>query len=107
MTQIQHRPNAQFLMTGGLSYTTLARLVRDPLALPGHWWLVGMLWVVALVAGLVLWRRGDGWDDLVRGGAALTLIFLLTRAWLAEPNVVLVLPLVLVHARSASSTGDW
>lgn len=97
-TQIQHRPNAQFLMTGGLSYTTVARLVRDPLVLPGHWWLLGMLWVVALVAGLVLWRRGEGFDDLVRGGAALTLIFLLTRAWLAEPNVVLVLPLVLVLA---------
>ena len=97
-TQIQQRPNAQFLMTGGLSYTTVARLVRDPLALPGHWWLVGMLWVVALAAGLVLWRRGEGFDDLVRGSAALTLVFLLTRAWLAEPNVVLVLPLVLILA---------
>ena len=58
-TQIEHRPNAQFLMTGGLSYTTVARLVRDPLVLPGHWWLVGMVWVVALAAGLVLWRRGE------------------------------------------------
>ena len=97
-TQIRHRPNAQFLMTGGLSYTTVARLVRDPLALPGHWWLLGMLWVVALAAGLALWRRGEGFDDLVRGSAALTLVFLLTRAWLAEPNVVLVLPLVLILA---------
>jgi Glycosyltransferase family 87 len=95
-TQIENRPNAQFLMTGGLSYTTVARLFRDPLALPGHWWLIGMLWVVALAAGLALWRRGEGFDDLVRGSAALTLVFLLTRAWLAEPNVVLVLPLVLV-----------
>ena len=42
-TQIQNRPNAQFLMTGGLSYTTVARLVRDPLTLPGHWWLLGLL----------------------------------------------------------------
>ena len=95
-TQIQHRPNAQFLMTGGLSYTTVARLVRDPPVLPGHWWLVGMVWVVALAAGLVLWRRGKGFDDLVRGAAALTLVVLLTRAWLAEPNVVLVLPLAVV-----------
>jgi hypothetical protein len=96
--QIQNRPNAQFLMTGGLSYTTVARLVRDPLALPGHWWLLGLLWVIGLAAGLVLWRRGEGLDDLVRGAAALTLVFLLTRAWLAEPNVVLVLPLVLILA---------
>ena len=94
--QIRQRPNAQFLMTGGLSFTTVARLFRDPLTLPGHWWLVGMLWVIALAAGLALWRRGGGFDDLVRGSAALTLVFLLTRAWLAEPNVVLVLPLALV-----------
>ena len=97
-TQIEQRPNAQFLMTGGLSYTTVARLFRDPLPLPGHWWLVGMLWVVALAAGLVLWRRGESFDDLIRGSAALMLVFLLTRAWLAEPNVVLVLPLVLILA---------
>jgi hypothetical protein len=96
--QIRQRPNAQFLMTGGLSYTTVARLFRDPLLLPGHWWLIGLVWVVALAAGLLLWRRGDGFDDLVRGCAALTLVFLLTRAWLAEPNVVLVLPLVLLLA---------
>jgi hypothetical protein len=94
--QIEHRPNAQFLMTGGLSYTTVARLIRDPLPLPGHWWLLGMLWVAALAAGLVLWRRGGSFSDLIRGAAALTLVFLLTRAWLAEPNVVLLLPLVLV-----------
>jgi hypothetical protein len=94
--QIEHRPNAQFLMTGGLSYTTVARLIRDPLPLPGHWWLLGMLWVAALAAGLVLWRRGESFSDLIRGAAALTLVFLLTRAWLAEPNVVLLLPLVLV-----------
>ncbi|MGZ8634269.1 MAG: glycosyltransferase 87 family protein, partial [Solirubrobacteraceae bacterium] len=38
-TQIRLRPNAPFLMTGGLSPTTVARLFRDPLQLPGHWWL--------------------------------------------------------------------
>jgi hypothetical protein len=94
--QIWRRPNAHFLMTGGMSYTTVARLVRDPLSLPGHWWLIGMLWVVALAAGLVLVRRGPGFEDLARGAVALALVFLLTRAWLAEPNVVLVLPLVLI-----------
>ena len=94
--QIWQRPNAHFLMTGGMSYTTVARLFRDPITLPGHWWLLGMLWVVALAAGLVLLHRGPGFEDLVRGAVALALVFLLTRAWLAEPNVVLVLPLVLI-----------
>ena len=49
-TPIRHRPNAHFLMTGGMSYTTVVRLVRDPLVLPGHWWLLGLLWVVAVAA---------------------------------------------------------
>ena len=96
--QIWQRPNAHFLMTGGMSPTTVARLFRDPLPLPGHWWLLGLLWVAALAAGLAVLRRGPGFVDLVRGAVALTLVFLLTRAWLAEPNVVLVLPLVLVLA---------
>ena len=59
---------------------------------------VPLISLYSLAAGLVLWRRGEGFDDLVRGSAALTLVFLLTRAWLAEPNVVLVLPLVLILA---------
>lgn len=96
--QIWHRPNAHFLMTGGMSYTTVARLFRDPVSLPGHWWLIGLLWVVALAAGLVLLHRGPGFEDLARGAVALTLVFFLTRAWLAEPNVVLVLPFVLILA---------
>ena len=72
-TQILHRPNAHFLMTGGLSYTTVARLVRDPLPLPGHWWLLGLLWVPALAvaAWSLLARAASGFDDLVRGSAAL------------------------------------
>ena len=31
--QIRQRPNAQFLMTGGLSFTTVARVFHDPLTL--------------------------------------------------------------------------
>jgi hypothetical protein len=96
--QIWRRPNAHFLMTGGMSYTTVARLFRDPISLPGHWWLVGLLWVVALAAGLVLLHRGHGFEDLVRGAVALALVVFLTRSWLAEPNVVLVLPLALMLA---------
>jgi hypothetical protein len=95
---ILHHPNGQFLMHGGLSLMTVARLVQDPLLPLGHWWLLSLLWVPALAAGLVLLARRDdgGFEALVRGSAALVLIFFLTRTWLAEPNVVLVLPLALV-----------
>ena len=95
---ILRRPNAHFLMIGGMSYTTVATLIRDPLHLPGHWWLLGLLWVPALAVGVVLARRGGGFETLVRNSVALVLIFFLTRTWLAEPNAVLVLPLVLMLA---------
>jgi len=88
--------NAHFHMYGAMSYTTVIRLLRDPILLPEHWWLVGLLWVPALAVGLLFLRRGCGFEDLVRNSAALVLIFFLTRTFLAEPNVVLVLPLVLI-----------
>ena len=88
--------NAHFQMYGALSYTTIVRLLRDPIVLAGHWWLVGLLWVPALAVGLLFLRRGRGFDDLLRNCVGLVLVFFLTRTFLAEPNLVLVLPLVLV-----------
>jgi len=102
---IWHRPNSQFLMIGGMSPTTVARLVRNPLVLPGHWWLLGLLWVIALVVGLLCLRRDGDFGALLGNSAALVLVFLLTRTWLAEPNAVLVLPLVLMLA--ALGRLDW
>jgi hypothetical protein len=90
--------NSQFMMTGTMSYTTVVRLLRDPLLLQGHWWLLGLAWIPALaVASVIGLRHGvaDG-ADLFRKSAALVLVFFLARTWLAEPNVVLVLALVLV-----------
>ena len=95
---IFQRPNAHFLMNGAMSYTTVVALIRDPLVLSGHWWLLSLLWAPALAVGVVLLRHDGGFETLVSTSAALVLIFLLTRTWLAEPNVVLVLPLVLILA---------
>jgi hypothetical protein len=52
------------------------------------------------VAGVLLLARGidETFGSLVRGSAALVLIFFLTRTWLSEPNVVLVIPLILILA---------
>jgi len=90
--------NAHFVMTGTMSWMTVIRLFRDPLAMQGHWWLLGLLWIPALAAATVVAvRRGvGGFDGLVRVSTALVLVFFLTRTWLAEPNVILLLPLVLI-----------
>ena len=89
--------NAHFVMSGTMSFMTVVRLLRDPLLMQGHWWLLGLAWIPALLVAVVALRHGVGeLDDLVRKSAALVLVFYLTRTWLAEPNVVLLLPLVLI-----------
>ena len=62
-----------------------------------RWWLLGLVWVPAIAVGALALRRGDGgFEDLLKKSTALVLIFFLTRTWLAETNVVLLLPLVLI-----------
>ena len=99
--------NSQFTMTGTMSYMTVVRLVKDPLLLQGHWWLLGLVWVPALAVVAAIGLRHGVADvpDLLRKSAALVLVFFLARTWLAEPNVVLVLALVLVLA--ALGDLDW
>ncbi len=93
------RLNAHFVSRGGLSFMTVVRLVRDPTLMQGRWWLLGLLWVPALVLATVALRRGDGdLEDLLRKGSALVLVVLLARAWVAEPNTVLPLALLTVLA---------
>jgi len=94
---VSRRWNAEFITSGGLTSMTVARLFRDPLVLTGRCWLLGLAWVPALVLGVLALRRSDGgFDDLLKKSTVLVLIFFLTRTWLSEPNVVLLLPLVLI-----------
>jgi hypothetical protein len=92
------RLNAHFVQQGTMSYMAVVRLFRDPLQTQGRWWLLGLLWIPALAVGVVVaLRRGDGsLEDLLEKGVALALIVFLTRTWLAETNVVLIVPLVLI-----------
>jgi hypothetical protein len=94
---VLQRPNVQFIANGGMSYMTTVRLFTGPLLLSGHRWFLGLAWIPALAVGVLALRRGiGGLDDLVKKSAALILIFFLTRTWLSETNVVLLLPLVLI-----------
>lgn len=90
--------NAQLAMRGTMSLSTVARLFGAPVVAPGHWWALGLLWVPALLVATALARRGASPEALLRNSLALVLVMFLTRTWLAEPNVVLLLPLVLVAA---------
>jgi hypothetical protein len=91
--------NAQLSMAGTMSPATIARLFRDPLVLEGHWWLLGLLWIPALLVAVLLSRRDDlGLSGLLALATGLTLVFFLSRTWLSEPNVIVVLAPVLLLA---------
>ena len=96
-TPILQHWNAHFSVGGGLSFMTFLELIRGSYQLPGLWWLVGLLWVPALgIATIMLKPGGDGLIDLIKKSSALIMVFFLFRAWLSEPNLLLVLPLILI-----------
>jgi len=56
-----------------------------------------MLWVPALgIAAFALKPRGEGLLDLLAKSTAMIIVFFLSRSWLSEPNIILVLPFVLI-----------
>jgi hypothetical protein len=94
---ILHGWNAQFTVSGGMSLTTLYELSAGTYLLPGNWWLLGLLWLPAIFIAALLLPRGDhGFIDLLKSSLALVLIFFLTRTWLSEQNLALILPMVLL-----------
>jgi hypothetical protein len=89
--------NAHFTVGGGMSFLTFYELLKDTYQLPGLWWLLGLAWIPALGMGILALRPGIyGFVDLLKKSTGLLLVFYLTRAWLSEPNIALLLPFVLI-----------
>jgi len=86
-----------------MSLLTFYELLKDSVNLPGKFWLLGLAWIPALLIAS-LWLKTDLYDmtGLLRKSTGLILVFFLTRAWLSEPNIILILPMVLI----LTSTGD-
>ena len=76
---------------------TFFELWNDSYQLPGLWWLLGLAWIPALGIGILALKPGiSGFVDLLKKSTALILVFFLTRTWLSEPNVILILPFVVI-----------
>jgi hypothetical protein len=94
---ILHGWNAQFSVSGGMSLTTLYELTKDTYLLPGYWWLLGFIWLPAILIGAMFMKTGNhGFVDLLKNSLVLILVFYLTRTWLSEQNLTLILPMVLI-----------
>ena len=94
---IVHSWNAHFTVGGGLSFMSFLEFLYDTYQLSGNWWLLGLAWIPALAIGVLALKPGiHGFVDLLKKSTALILVFFLTRAWLSETNVILILPFVLI-----------
>jgi hypothetical protein len=90
--------NTQFNMAGGMTLFSVSELFQGTVLLPQELGFLGFLWVPALIAGYYFVYRNPprSLDELVPAAIGLTLIFFLTRSWLSEPNINLILPLMLI-----------
>lgn len=89
--------NAHFTVGGGMSYLAFIEPLRGNYQLDGWWWSLGLLWLPALARTGFQLRRGiQGLPDLLSKSTAVILVFFLTRSWLSEQNIILVLPFVLI-----------
>ncbi len=91
--------DAHLKVAGGLSWLTFVELVTGSTTLPPPLRFLGWLWLPSLAAGAVLARtRGPAFTDLVHVSLRVTFLLFLTRAWMSEPNVALLLPMAAILA---------
>ena len=90
--------NGQFNVAGGLTVFNVAEIIQNNPTIPPTLEFLGFLWMPALLISyyFILRNRPLSMDNVVRKAIGLVLIFFLTRSWLSEPNINLVLTLMLI-----------
>jgi hypothetical protein len=78
-------------------------LIKDSYQLTGYWRIVGVLWIPALcIAACALLPGIRSLRNILRKSTVLIMVFFLTRTWVSEPNIILVLPFIVI----LTSVGD-
>jgi hypothetical protein len=92
--------NGRFGNAGGLNVFNLVELIQGTTIIPNSLWFIDYLWVPALLVGYYFVYRNPprSAQELVLKSIGLILLFFLTRVWLSEPNINLLIPLVLITA---------
>jgi hypothetical protein len=87
-----------FQMAGGMTLFNVAELATHATTFPSGFDFLGFLWIPALLIGycFVYLRPPKDMRRLVEYAVGLLLIFFLSRSWLSEPNVNLLLALMLI-----------
>ncbi len=92
--------NAEVQMAGGMTLFSLNQGFTPQGTLPPALSVMGYIWIPALFAiYLIAWHeRPSNFLDLARVAAVVLLVFFLSRTWVSEPNLNLLLPFMLIVA---------
>jgi len=92
-------PSFHFHRAGGLSFYNVLELLLDTTTLPRSLDALGYLWIPALSLGYYLLSKTPLTSrmDLLRWASSLLFILMLSRTWVSEQNIILLIPLVLLH----------
>jgi hypothetical protein len=87
-----------FKMAGGMTLFNAVELFQNTATLPTSLEFLGYIWIPALLLGYYLVYRNPpkSFTELTQKAVGLLLIFFLTRTWLSEPNINLILALMLI-----------
>ncbi len=87
-----------FTMAGGMTLFNIIEIIQNTTTLPAGLGFLGYIWIPALLVGYYVVYRNPPktFNELAKAAVGLLLIFFLTRSWLSEPNIDVVIPLALL-----------
>lgn len=90
--------NAHFIVAGCMSFMSISEIWNKTFQIAGLWRFLGILWAFALF-GFTAYcstMKITGCKELLKLSTVMILVFFLTRSWVSEPNILLLLPFVLI-----------
>jgi hypothetical protein len=87
-----------FKMAGGMTLFNSVEIFQKAAAIPAGLDFLGYIWIPTLILGYFIIYRNPPktMPKLVESAVVLLFIFFLTRSWLSEPNINILLPLLLI-----------
>ena len=87
-----------FKMAGGITLFNVVEIFQKTATIPAGLEFLGYLWIPALIIGYLIVIRNPPktMPKLIESAVFLLFIFFLTRTWLSEPNINILLPLFLI-----------
>lgn len=97
---ILRNPSYHFQRAGCLTLFNILELLFHATSLPRDWEFLGYMWIPSLLLGYYLLSKTslNSRMDIYRWASSLLFVLMLSRTWVSEQNVILLIPLIMLHA---------